>query len=184
MIRDNYLSFARNQRPTFAAVAGVKNPGIFNNTIEYWAIPFPDTFVALGGSPIAYDFQTVEDFGRGNPLTMRFQITTTFTGAAANTATFGIIVADSSDLVTNPFVIAQGPPISTAGLAAGTFVDVILPPLPSIARLSTLGRRWIGAVIYGYVPVSDWTAGGVDVSLMLNPPNMETYPVHTSGFSV
>lgn len=184
MIGDALATFSTNQRPTFSGLVGVSNPALYAGNAAIWPVPFPNTFVVLGGSPNALDLIGKGDLGRGRSLAMHFHITTTFggTGTATNSAQFGVIVADDTAFVVNPTIIALGPIISTAGLAANTVVEVAIPPMPTIARLGVTGRRYLGAILQGYVPTNDWDAGAVTVKLMMDSQGQVTH--YPSGYSM
>lgn len=184
MIGDLLATFATNQRPTFSGLVAANNPSLYGNVAPIWPIPFPDTYIALGGSPAVLDLVAISDIGNGRKLTVRIDITTSFggTGTATNTAQFGIIVADDAALITNPIIIAFGPLISTAGLVAGTFVDIVLPTMPSIAKTDTRGRRYMGVILQGYVLTNDWTAGACTVRMLMDTQGDVTH--HLSGYSM
>lgn len=176
MIHDINLRFASNQKPT-TGVYGVNTRGIY---------PMP---LGFDGAALAVDLLTIMDKGQGSPLTMRFDVKTTF--ASADTGllvALAILVAASDDLTSAPLVVAQGPDILVSALVAGTFYNVALPSLSSIHRVtSNLGKRYLGAGLYitsSTIGIAGtlFSAGAMDVWLLVDAPPADL-PQYASGFN-
>lgn len=134
----------------------------------------PASFVGLGFIPALYpttaaprywDLLQIQDMCRANPLNALFHVETTFTATAGNVLRFRIFVSNDptfADLATNPeLFIAASHDLGSAGLLAGTMVNVAMPPMSDLTRLLGEGRRYIALGHEANVPTTDWVAGGV-----------------------
>jgi hypothetical protein len=176
MIRDSFLTVASNERPVLIIGASELNYPLPNSTTLTRAI----------------DLQAAMDLGRGNSLVARFEVTTTFAGAGGNTGAFNVVVADADDaatIVTTGTLLVRGPTLNTAALVAGTFYELALPELSSLAiasgpnPLRGFGRRYIALCMACLATATDWTQGGVNAFLL--PSSQGFSPVHhASGYSV
>lgn len=167
---DDDLFFCKNARPTITPGASV--------------VPYvlPNGLV----SNAWMDLKTAIDMGRGQSIYAHFRVATTFTGAAANWLRPFIVVDDVINFInvaTNAgLIIARGPEIVTAGLLKDIDAEIALPPLNDLAIPSTEnGKRYIGLGVEALVPVSDFTAGGIDAWLSPYPRGVRP-SAHPSGY--
>lgn len=186
MIRDAYTRFATAQRPLLSLGSAGFN-----------FYPLPSGHTALGGTPLVFDLQTLMDKGQGRPITARFNITSPFTtGDATQQVRFAVAVCGNTDGIvdtgTNGLVVqSSGIYLPTAGsygaLVAGSFVEVMLPRLPSVAHaLALSARRYValGLEISTAVAAGNalFTGGALDAFLTLDSQGEETR--FTTGFTV
>ena len=101
----------------------------------------------------------LRDIGRGNPVSMRLQVTEAFSGTATSLE-FGIVLADSSDLVTTNLTRLPLWRQTTSQLVLNSNFILQLPPIPLHLLGTAKGRRYLGVL---YTPAGGtFTTGKVN----------------------
>lgn len=191
-IGDKNLVFAVDQRPAAFPVPTNNPGGLIGAGIDYIPAPFPGGYL---GTVTSYDMGEAMDLLQGSHhLKAKFRVVTNFVdpnGAAANQnlARFCVIGSPVEGLNVGATVIARSG--GTSGFAAGALVsgfetEIIIPKLDSLARLTGIGFRYIGLGMEFRIPVADFTAGGVNASIVLDTEQEQFggLPKYGSGFSV
>ena len=99
------------------------------------------------------------DIGRGNPIALRLQVTEAFSGTATSLE-FGIVLADSTDLVTTNLTRLPLWRQTTGQLVLNSNFILQLPPIPLHLLGTAKGRRYLGVL---YTPAGGtFTTGKVN----------------------
>ena len=132
---------------------------------------------STANSSTVIDLTTARDLGPGYDINFFVAVTQDVTAAGAATVQFGLVVADSADLLTNPIVLMQTDAIGKAALTAGT--QILRTAVP-VSR--TAGKRYLG-VIYT-VATGPLTAGKFTAGLCLDLQANIGYPegLNVAGF--
>jgi hypothetical protein len=149
-------------------------PATIGNPTDFQPAPFPSGYAA--NTQTSVDFGSAMETGHGvYGLKARFTVVEAFATPADWRAFFCIIVARDGLLATGAQVIAQSGPndgttvgFLAAGLALNVVVELPVPKLDSLVRLSEAGFRYMGAGMCIKSPTSPATAGLVRAEFVLD----------------
>lgn len=170
MIRDSFLTVCLDKKPTLPSQVHttIGSSAATYGTPVFYALPNPDVLNTL------IDLQVAMDLGQGNPLTARFEISTTFaalsTGSTANDYSFSFAVIAATPATLSPESASgttaslaldlafSGSVVATGGaclvksrdftfsqLVKNTVIELTLPPLPD---LTVKGYRFLSLGMY------------------------------------
>ena len=164
-MQDSKLLVAGTISGTNNAITGLSLTGTTAGTAVY--------------SPYSVDLnpghQTGIDLGEGNPVYLKWVITTTITGATG--LTIGIVNDSTAALTATTQTLAS---TSASALVAGTQGYLQVPPQIANASNNGLGQEFLGAT---FTPTGGTvTAGAIVAEFVLNIDDPKSF--YASGFSV
>ena len=155
--------------------------GMFADATSLTALSGTSIMIA----PNTIDLVAARDVGRGQPVYVAFNITTTVSAAALTQMEFAVAVATTENLLTNTQVITKYGPVRYEQLTAGTCFKLAIGSLGEIGldAGSPAYRRYLGVGVFN-VASSVVSAGAFSARLTLDPGEGPTAPLYGSGFTV